>query len=116
MTTPTDREAAIQAALLRKRAEAQRRSRARRAGLLEPLPRCQCGARCYTDRWLPLCSTCARSAGVDRLGYVRPGNQPRARRLAAEQLLAQLRAEARAEAPVTNCDDATPDRLTQPVG
>jgi hypothetical protein len=102
MTTPTDREAAIQAALRRKRADSSRRSRLRRQGLLEPLPHCpRCGARCCTDRWLPLCSVCARRLGHDgghsRL-RARQQRKPRALVLLADQLLAELRAEARQEA------------------
>ncbi len=97
MTTPTDREAAIQAALRRKQNEAVKRSRARAAGLLPPIPRCtRCGARCITDRWLPLCSLCARTRGHDSSRQARGSARPL--RLAAEQLLADLRAEARAEA------------------
>ncbi|GDX76041.1 hypothetical protein LBMAG41_11170 [Cyanobium sp.] len=45
---------------------AVKRSRMRKAGLLPPLPICpSCGARCFTDRWLPLCSLCARRRGHD---------------------------------------------------
>jgi hypothetical protein len=108
MTTSTDREAAIQAALRRKRADACRRSRLRAAGLLEPIPRCsRCDTRCFTDRWLPLCSVCARRLGHDgghsRL-RARQHRQPRELVLLADQVLAELRAEARAEAAVTKCD------------
>jgi hypothetical protein len=81
---------------------AVKRSRMRKAGLLPPLPTCpRCGSRCNTDRWLPLCSTCARSAGreipVNRGTRARTC-KPRAVRLLAEEILLQLRAEARAEA------------------
>ncbi len=97
MTTPADRQAAIQAAQRRKQNEAVKRSRARKAGLLPPIPRCTgCGSRCFTDRWLPLCSTCARTRGHDSTRQARGSARPV--RLAAEQLLAELRAEARAEA------------------
>jgi hypothetical protein len=88
---------------------ATKRSRMRKAGLLPPLPTCpRCGARCTNDRWLPLCSLCARSVGVDHADRYqsRSGkHQPRAVRLAAEEILLQLRAEARAAAgSVTDCD------------
>jgi hypothetical protein len=97
MTTPADRQAAIQAAQRRKQNEAVKRSRARKAGLLPPIPRCpSCGARCLTDRWLPLCSLCARSKGHDATRQTRGSARPL--RLAADQLLAELRAEARQEA------------------
>jgi len=81
---------------------ALKRSRMRKAGLLPPLPICpRCGSKCTTDRWLPLCSVCARSAGreipINRGARARR-HQPRAIRLAAEEILIQLRAEARAEA------------------
>jgi hypothetical protein len=46
-----------------------------------------CGKKCVTDHWLPFCFTCAS----------REGRKPRRLRLAAEQILAELRAEARAE-------------------
>lgn len=93
----TDRAAAIKFAMRRKHADRSRRSRLRRAGLLEPLPRCpRCDARCNTDRWLPLCSTCARKQGLDSGRQVRGTARPL--RLAAEQILDELRAEARAEA------------------
>jgi hypothetical protein len=96
-THRTDREAAIQAALRRKQNEAVKRSRARKAGLLPPIPRCpSCGARCLTDRWLPLCSLCARSKGHDSSRQTRGSARPL--RLAADQLLDELRTEARAEA------------------
>jgi hypothetical protein len=66
---------------------AMKRYRLRKAGLLPPFPVCtSCGARCTTDQWLPLCSVCGR------------GKTPRRLRLAAEQILAELRAEARGEA------------------
>lgn len=81
---------------------AVKRSRMRKAGLLPPLPACQrCGATCNTDRWLPLCSLCARSTGIDFIGSSGSRarrHQPRPIRLAAEEILLQLRAEARAEA------------------
>lgn len=81
---------------------ALKRSRMRKAGLLPPLPICpRCGSKCTTDRWLPLCSTCARSAGINFIGSNGARarrHQPRAIRLAAEEILLQLRAEARAEA------------------
>jgi len=65
----------------------EKRHRLRKAGLLPPFPICsRCGGKCQTDRWLPLCSTCGRSKA------------PRHLRLAAEQILAELRAEARGEA------------------
>jgi hypothetical protein len=95
-----------------KQRAAVKRNRLRKAGLLPPLPTCpKCGARCFTDRWLPLCSLCARSAGLDLaarswLRQSRSGkHQPRAIRLAAEELLLQLRAEARKDAgSVTDCN------------
>jgi hypothetical protein len=60
-----------------------KRSRLRNAGLLPPLPICTgCGAKCYSDRWLPLCSQCARLSPLS---------------LAAQQILAELRDEAWAE-------------------
>jgi hypothetical protein len=81
---------------------AMKRSRMRKAGLLPPLPTCTvCGKKCTVDRWLPCCSICARSAGINFIGSngARARNhQPRAIRLAAEEILLQLRAEARAEA------------------
>ena len=81
---------------------AVKRSRMRKAGLLPPLPICpRCGSRCVTDRWLPLCSLCARSAGreipVNR-GIRARTCTPRPVRLLAEEILLQLRAEARVEA------------------
>lgn len=57
------------------------RYRMRKAGLLPPLPLCpNCGAQCRTDRWLSLCSNCARARPL---------------RLAADAIIRQLRAEAR---------------------
>lgn len=102
----TDRSAAIQAALRRKQNEAVKRSRARKAGLLPPIPRCRCGARCLTDRWLPLCSTCARAKGHDSSRQTRGSARPL--RLAAEQILDELRAEARAERSVKDCNSSIP--------
>jgi hypothetical protein len=73
------------------------RTRARAAGLLPPLPVCpRCGARCFTDRWLPLCSLCAKAKGHYSSRQVRGSARPI--RLAAEEILLQLRAEAREEA------------------
>jgi hypothetical protein len=67
----------------RKAVESMKRSRLRKTGQLPPLPVCSsCGAKCYTDRWLPLCSQCARLSPLS---------------LAAEQILAELRDEAWAE-------------------
>lgn len=67
----------------------EKRHRLRKAGLLPPFRVCsRCGGKCQTDRWLPLCGTCARQVGEN----------PRPLRLAAEQILAELRAEARGEA------------------
>ncbi len=92
---------------------ATKRSRMRKAGLLPPLPTCpKCGARCTNDRWLPLCSLCARILGMDNCADRYQGNygkqQPRAVRLAAEEILLQLRAEARQTAgSVTDCDRRT---------
>jgi hypothetical protein len=42
-----------------------RRYRLRKAGLLPPIPRCDCGRQVRTDRWQGLCSTCARLTGLD---------------------------------------------------
>jgi hypothetical protein len=87
---------------------AMKRYRMRKAGLLPPLPICpSCGAKCTTDRWLPLCSICARKAGLNFIGSNGSRarkHEPRQRRLAAEQILAELRAEARAEQSVKDCD------------
>lgn len=103
----TDRAVAIEYAMRRKYAESCRRSRARRAGLLPPLPTCpRCGAKCHTDRWLPLCSTCARKQGLDSGRQVRGSARPL--RLAAEQILDKLRAEARAERSVKDCNSTPP--------
>jgi ribosomal protein L32 len=88
----------------RKSRAAMKRSRLRKAGLLPPLPICpRCGAKCCTDRWLPLCSICARRRGHDpsRNQLRARKHEPRPLRLAAEQILAELRAEAR---QVTDCD------------
>jgi hypothetical protein len=78
----------------------RKRYRLRKAGLLPPFPVCtSCGARCTTDQWLPLCSICARRRGHDpsRNQLRARKHEPRPLRLAAEQILAELRAEARGE-------------------
>lgn len=107
MTTPTDREAVIQAALRRKRNASARRSRQRAAGLLEPLPRCACGVRCVTDRWLPLCSNCAAKRSLypsQRAAMRRRSHRSRPLLVLADQVLDELRAEARAEQSVKDCN------------
>lgn len=81
---------------------ARKRWRMRKAGLLPPLPTCTvCGSKCTVDRWLPRCSICARRAGLNFIGSNGARarvHQPRGIRLAAEEILLQLRAEAKAEA------------------
>ena len=69
------------------------RYRARKAGLLPPLERCDCGRKALSDRWGGLCSTCAREQGVDRRGSTRERGTPRPVRLAAEAMLRELRAQ-----------------------
>lgn len=71
--------------------------RLRKAGLLPPLPRCpRCDAKITSDRWLPLCSRCARKAGLTPESHQRRRqHQPRHVRLLANQILEELRAEAR---------------------
>lgn len=74
-----------------------KRFRARKAGLLPPLPTCpKCGAKVISDRWLPLCSVCARNTSGERRGSRGQRHQARPVRLAAEEIIRELRAEARA--------------------
>ena len=62
------------------------RYRARKAGLLPPVPRCSCcGHQARTDRWGGLCALCARVQGVNGRGTPQP------LRLAAEAVLRELR-------------------------
>lgn len=90
----TDRAAEFQR---RKNLAAVKRSRMRKAGLLPPLPLCSnCGAQIRSDRWLPLCSLCAKARDKRRDSRGRL-HKARAVRLAAEEIIHQLRAEARAD-------------------
>lgn len=67
------------------------RYRARKAGLLPPIPRCECGRKALTDRWGGLCAICAREKGVDRRSSSAQGHgTPRTVRLAAETVLREL--------------------------
>lgn len=90
----TDRAAELERLKARQRVQ---RCRARKAGLLPPLPECpKCGARVLSDRWLPLCSICGRTLSAERRGSRAQQHKPRAVRLAAEEIIRELRAEARA--------------------
>jgi hypothetical protein len=83
----TDRAAELERA---NAAQRFKRYRMRKAGLLPPLPACpQCGAKCTSDRWLPLCSICARRSSWG----TRQGCQPREVRLMAEQIIRELRGQ-----------------------
>lgn len=77
-----------------KTTQRMRPSLLRKAGLLPPLPTCpNCGCKVLTERWLPHCAVCAGSRG----GWgARRGHKARPLRLAAEEIIQQLRAEARA--------------------
>lgn len=64
------------------------RSRQRQAGTLPPLQQCErCGRACVSERLLPYCSICSR--------VLRGHGLRGMRRLAAEEIIRQLRAEAR---------------------
>lgn len=90
----TDRAAELERLNARQRVQ---RYRDRKAGLLPPLPLCpKCGAKVVSDRWLPLCSLCARSISGERRGSRGQLHQARPVRLAAEEIIRQLRAEAHA--------------------
>ena len=81
----TDRAAELERA---NAAQRVKRHRMRKAGFLPPLPVCpQCGAKCTNDRWLPLCSLCARVVHGRT-------NKARPMRLAAEQIIRELRGQA----------------------
>lgn len=69
------------------------RYRARKAGLLPPIPRCECGRKALTDRWGGLCAICAREKGVDRRSSAQERGTPRTVRLAADAVLRELRRE-----------------------
>lgn len=90
----TDRAAVLQRL---KNNQRVKRYRMRKAGLLPPLPECpRCGAKVVSDRWLPLCATCARNSSGERRGSRGQKHKARPVRLAAEQIIQELRAEARA--------------------
>ncbi len=71
--------------------QAMQRHRDRKAGLLPPVPACSnCGAKCLSDRWLPLCSVCTRRGGWG----ARAGHQASQVRLRAEQVIREIRGQA----------------------
>lgn len=90
----TDRAAELERLKARQRVQ---RYRDRKAGLLPPIPTCpKCRAKVVSDRWLPLCLICARSISGERRGSRGQLHKARPLRLAAEEIIQQLRAEARA--------------------
>jgi ribosomal protein L32 len=89
----TDRAAELERLKSQQRVK---RYRDRKAGFLPPLPVCpKCGAKILTDRWLPLCSICGRNTSGERRGSRGQLHKARPVRLAAEEIIRELRAEAR---------------------
>lgn len=91
ITMTTDRAAQLERM---NKTQRSRRSRLRKVGLLPPLPTCpDCGCKVLTERWFPHCAVCAGGRGS---WGVRNGHKARPLRLAAEEIIQQLREEARA--------------------
>lgn len=78
MPDPINRQAELERAAALARV---RRHRARQAGLLPPVPRCeQCGCMVIQEATLPLCSTCWRRTPAGRAAQVERYRAYRARR------------------------------------